>query len=49
VFSVESDPRLYNEDLTQLQVDLGRVMEMAAEGDQEEMARKELDYDKTTA
>jgi hypothetical protein len=28
-----SAPRLYNEDLTQLELELGRVIEMAVEGD----------------
>jgi hypothetical protein len=40
VFSVESAPRLYNEDLTQLELELGRVLEMAVEGD--------LDWEKKT-
>jgi hypothetical protein len=37
---------LYNDDLTQLELELGRVLGMAVEGDWEEMARKELDYAK---
>jgi hypothetical protein len=34
--------RLYNEDLTQLKLELGRVLEMAVERGWEKMARKEL-------
>jgi hypothetical protein len=48
VFSVGSAPRLYNEDLIQLELELGRVLEVAVEGDSEEMARKELGYEKKT-
>jgi hypothetical protein len=43
MFSMVSAPRLYNEDLTQLELELGRLLEMAVEGDWEEMARKDLD------
>jgi hypothetical protein len=46
---VGSAPRLYNEDLMQLELELGRVLEMAVEGDWEEMAGKELDCDKKTS
>jgi hypothetical protein len=49
VFSVGSAPRLYNEDLTQLELELGLVLEMAVQGDWEEMARKELDCAKKTS
>jgi hypothetical protein len=35
--------RLYNEDLMQLERELGRVLEMAEKGDWEDMARKKLD------
>jgi hypothetical protein len=49
VFSVGAALRLYNESLTQLELELGRVLEMAVEGDWEEMARKELDCDKKTS
>jgi hypothetical protein len=44
-----SAPRLYNEDLTQLQGEFGRVLEVALEGDREDMARKELDCAKKTS
>jgi hypothetical protein len=43
-----SAPRLYNEDLTQLEWELGRVLVMAVEDDWEEIARKELDWKKKT-
>jgi hypothetical protein len=43
-----STPRLYNGDLTLLELELGRVLEMAVEGDWEEMARNELGRDKNT-
>jgi hypothetical protein len=43
VFSVGSASRLYNEDLAQLQLDLGRVLHTTVENDLEEIARKELD------
>jgi hypothetical protein len=33
VFSVGSAPRIYNEDLTQLELELSRVLEMAVESD----------------
>jgi hypothetical protein len=49
VFSVGSAPRLYNEDLTQLELELGRVLEMAAEDNWGEMARKELHSAKKTS
>jgi hypothetical protein len=48
MFSVGSTPRLYN-DLTQLEWELGQVLEMAVEGDWEEMGRKELDCDERTS
>jgi hypothetical protein len=48
MFSAGSAPRLYNEDLTQLELELGRVLEMAVEDDWEEMARKDLDGSKKT-
>jgi hypothetical protein len=38
----------YNEDVTQLESGLGRVLEMAVEGDFEEIARKELGGAKKT-
>jgi hypothetical protein len=38
-----STPRLYSEDPTQLEWELGWVLDMEAEGDWEELARKELD------
>jgi hypothetical protein len=34
--------RVYNEDLTQLELELCRILEIAVEGDREESARKEL-------
>jgi hypothetical protein len=49
VFSVGSASRLYNEDPRQLELELGRVLEIAVEGDWEEMARKELDCDQKTS
>jgi hypothetical protein len=49
VFSVGSGPRLYKEDLTQLEFELGPVPEMTVEGDWEEMTRKELDCAKKTS
>jgi hypothetical protein len=49
VFSVGSAPRLYNEDLTQLELELNRDLGMAVEGDWEEMVRKELDGAKKTS
>jgi hypothetical protein len=33
MFSVGSAPKMYNEDLTQLKLELGRVLEMAVQGD----------------
>jgi hypothetical protein len=56
VFSVGAAARLYNEDITQLELEpssgVGSCsMELrgsAVEGDLEEMARKELDYLKRT-
>jgi hypothetical protein len=50
MFSVGSASTLYNEDLTQLESELGRVLEMAVEGDYWiEMARNELDGAKKTS
>jgi hypothetical protein len=46
---VGSAPRIFNEDLTQLELELSRVPELAVEGDWEEMARKELDCDQKTS
>jgi hypothetical protein len=40
---------LYNEDLTQLELEFGRVLEMAVQGGWEEMARKELGGAKKTS
>jgi hypothetical protein len=40
--------RLYNEDHTQLQSELGQVLEMTVVGDWEEMARNELHCAKKT-
>jgi hypothetical protein len=37
-----SAPRIYKEDLTQLELELGRVLWMAVEAYWEEIARKEL-------
>jgi hypothetical protein len=48
MFSVGPAPRLYNEDFTQLEGELGRVLEMSV-GDWEEMARKDLDCTKKTS
>jgi hypothetical protein len=42
MFSVGSTSRLYNEDLKQLEWEFGQVLEIAVEGDSEEMGRKEL-------
>jgi hypothetical protein len=42
VFSVGFASRLYNEDLTQLQLEIGRVLDMRVEGDWEESAKKAL-------
>jgi hypothetical protein len=44
-----SAPRLYKEDLTQLESELSRVLEMADEGDWEEKAKKKLDCDQKTS
>jgi hypothetical protein len=49
VFSVGSAPRLYDEDLTQLEFELGRVLEISVEGNWEERARKKLDGEKKTS
>jgi hypothetical protein len=49
VFSVGSASRLYGENLTQVELELGRVLEMAVEVDWEEMARTELDCAKKTS
>jgi hypothetical protein len=43
-----SAPRLYNEDLTQLELELSRVLEMTVEGEWEETTRKELGCVKNT-
>jgi hypothetical protein len=48
VFTVGSASRLYNEDLKQLESEMGQVLEMAVEGDWEEMSGKELGCDKKT-
>jgi hypothetical protein len=40
---------LYNEDLTQLEWELGPVLEMAVEGDWEQIARKKLGGAKNTS
>jgi hypothetical protein len=45
MFSVVSAPRLYNKNLTQLELELGRILETAVECIWEEMARKELECD----
>jgi hypothetical protein len=37
-----STPRLYNEDLAQLELEFGPVLEMAVQGDWKEMARMEF-------
>jgi hypothetical protein len=39
MFSARSVPKLYNVDLRQLELEFGRVLEMAVEGDWEEIAR----------
>jgi hypothetical protein len=49
VFSVGSAPRLYNEVLTQLELELCGILEVAVKGDWEEIARKELACDKKTS
>jgi hypothetical protein len=49
MFSVGSAPRLYNEDLTQLELGLDRLLEMTVEGDREEKATNKLDCDKRTS
>jgi hypothetical protein len=46
---VGSVSRLYNEDLTQLEWEFGRVLEMVVEGDWVEIARKELGGAKKTS
>jgi hypothetical protein len=40
---------MYNEDLKQLELEVGRVLEMAVEGDWQKMARKELGCAKKTS
>jgi hypothetical protein len=44
-----SAARLYNEDLTHLELELRRVLQMADEGDWQEMERRELDGAKKTS
>jgi hypothetical protein len=44
-----SSSRLYNEDITQLESELARVLDVAIEGGWEEIARKELDSAKKTS
>jgi hypothetical protein len=49
VFSVGSDPRLYNEESRPAEKELRESLEMAVEDDSEEMARKELGCGKKTS
>jgi hypothetical protein len=46
---VGSAQRLYNENLTQIKLEFDQFLDMAVEGDWEEMARNELDAAKKTS